>query len=105
MSTPEHRETLAATMARLTEWAHWIDKEMAARAVRMRDYDEWLGEHETRFQEYELRAREYEQRARERQARIRKLEEESQENQTMMREVLSALTMLQADLARIEGAE
>ncbi|MDE2766068.1 MAG: hypothetical protein OXI25_06535 [Chloroflexota bacterium] len=97
MSSPERMEMLAAAVARLAEWARLMDAEQEARTARLRDYDEWLGEHETRFQEYELRFRE-------RDARLRKLDEESQANQARMREMIMALTQIQADLARLDAA-
>ena len=95
---------LAAAVTRLAEWARLMDEAQEARAARLRDYDEWLGEHETRFQEHEARLRQYELRAREREARMQQLDEESQANQVRMSEVIAVLTQIQADLARLDAA-
>ncbi len=116
MSSPERMEQLAEVIARMVEGARVTEAQQQARDERMRDYerwiresDQWLAEHETRLQEYEGRAWEHERRAweherrvREHAARLRELDEEARAHQERQNESMWALTLIQADIVRLD---
>lgn len=109
MSSPERMEQLAEVIARLVEGARVTEAQQQARDERMRDYerwiresDQWLAEHETRLQEYEGRAWEHERRVREHAARLRELDEEARAHQERQNESMGALTLIQADIVRLD---